>query len=103
MIGMLAVINIMDREIRLKEKNMKYLWNLGMNRKKLCVYLLLQRMKYPLIGLGVAWIPVWFFDLICKYIMRNVNNGTFDQSYLGGIPWYLVFPANYELFKQPFI
>ena len=103
LIGMLAIINMMNREIRLKEKNMKYLWRLGMNRRKLCVYLLLQRIKYPLIGICVAWIPVWVFDLICNYIMRNVKDGTFSQEYLGATPWYIIFPANYELFKQPFI
>ena len=98
--GAFAIVNMTNREIHLKQNNIRCLYALGMSKKKISYSIIRQKIRYTVIGLLLSWIPVAVFQVIHIYIQKRYMVGI-GMEYLGHKPWYQIFPYNYEVLQQP--
>ncbi len=103
LVGLFGIINMTNRELTIKEDAIKDVRRLGITKRRLYLFFILQKVKYALIGAAFCWLPVAIFESVRIYILHNMENGKLDGIFVGVKPWYLQFPSYYRLLEQPFI
>lgn len=93
----LGCFHMIQRELLYKEETYRKLRELGMSRKRICLQVLKENLKYPLTGVMVGWLPMAVFDRIGDMAGRKMDGVV---SWLGRAPWYVLYPYSYRLLNN---
>lgn len=93
----LGCFHMIQRELLYKEETFRKLRELGMSKKRICLQVLIEHIKYPLIGVMGGWLPMAVFDWIGHIADKKMGDAV---SGLGRVPWYVLYPYRYQLMNN---
>lgn len=93
----LGCFHMIQRELFYKEETFRRLRELGMSRKRVCLQVLRENLRYPLIGVMAGWVPMAVFDSIADIAAGKMEGGA---GWLGRAPWYALYPYSYRLLNN---